>query len=283
MEKRPIAHLENHHVFAKGVLKTWQRPANGHVAVLLTHVLLTDYDTDKKVLAPVLDHCWIWPHDTAWETMNDCHTTFKNQFTLLDEVHCVCRVEGYRRRNGTCDYGLRLINCFPVTLAQRKAVRKAHEKAAKYYKKGKSNAKNEPVTVEDLCFQHLALTTMDLRMEDWRCHAQNQRDAKSQIKQNIANLAGYLIPILGVETINAEVNRFMLEEAIPEIQFILKRCVNWQKIPSTSSSPAFAAGEAIKMKPQESTFLENLLTDRPCLSPDPTFLARVVKQPLVLK
>jgi hypothetical protein len=39
----------------------------GYVAVLLTNVSLTDYDTDKKVLAPALDPCWIWPHDAAWQ------------------------------------------------------------------------------------------------------------------------------------------------------------------------------------------------------------------------
>jgi len=91
MPKRPIAHLDNCHVVAKGIVETWRHEAED-VAILIKHVILTDYDTDRILLAPVLDHGWIWVQDVAWEVLYAEPVTCKDHFSRRGEIHCICRV-----------------------------------------------------------------------------------------------------------------------------------------------------------------------------------------------
>jgi hypothetical protein len=274
MPKRPIAHLENQHVFAKGIVDTWRHEVED-VAILIKHITLTDYDTDKIVLAPILDHCWIWAQDIAWEVQYDEHLTYKDHFTRLDEIHWVCRVEGYTRANGTRDYGLRLVSWFPVSTAQRAELRRNNARQAREYKRGKLNPRGKFANIENLCCQVFSLTLLDLKMEDWRCYSNSLRNARSQIKQNIAHIKAYLNPIYGKASVQAEIDSYMHKRAVQDIETLLKRPVEWDAAPS----PPVTAEALLQLKPKGLKLPEDMPTDERQMGPAATFWMRVLKDP----
>lgn len=214
---RPLQHLEGQHVLVSSLLETWQHTPEGDTAILLKNVTLTDYETGKQSLAPCLDHCWIWVRPSCWQYLQSMNVVLENRFTLLDEVLLAGVVRRYTRTDGTQDYGLRILNWFPITKEQCRELRKKNQSLTRKYEKG------HHIDIKALGAEAMIATGFHLQIEDWRERGYSLKAAKVQNNRRIAALERYLIPQYGADQLAALVDQFMESHGMPN----LKRCLDF--------------------------------------------------------
>lgn len=211
-EQQSLQHLEGESVLATAVLESWKLEADQYV-ILVKSVDILDYATAKPI-APQLDHAWISLKADYWKNLEGLNWTTQGRFIRHEPVNFVARVRRDTRSDGTGDYGLRLINHYPVTLAQQADMRKANQKHAKLFYRLPGR-----VLIPSLAAIRLALRRMELRIEDWRDYSDRSfKDARSTALNRISKLEGILRPLMSAETLEkaVELELRRTEEQIQE-------------------------------------------------------------------
>jgi len=180
--KRPIEHLLGEPVLVEAYLENWQPdPEWNDVALLLTAVKLTDYETGKTALSQTLDHCWLWIPENLWKTRYKSAIATDAQMLLNDRVLLCCTVSRYMRSNGTVDYGLKPRNEFPVSVDQSHVLRKANQSLWRHAKK--LRGKDLAVKFTSQC---MLSTQLNMKAADWREIGYSWKDAKANVGRNIS-------------------------------------------------------------------------------------------------
>jgi len=106
---RPIKHLLGQPLLVDGILQRYSEKTGYNARTYcLTDVRLTDYPTGKKLLAPILQHCWIWADSDDIEYIEILESMLGTGLDIGDKVLFAGYPSEYTRADGSIDYNLNL-------------------------------------------------------------------------------------------------------------------------------------------------------------------------------
>ena len=106
---RPIEHLLGQPLLADGILQRYSDKTEHNArAYCITKVRLTDYPTGKILLAPVLQHCWVWAKEEDIGYIETLESMLGCGLNIGDKVLFAGYPSEYTRADGSLDFRLNL-------------------------------------------------------------------------------------------------------------------------------------------------------------------------------
>lgn len=184
MTRSSITHLDLDAVLVNAWLYNWEVQPNGDVVVLLKSVNLFDYETGKKLLAPTLDHCWLWIAENHWwQHLWEVAATTGEKLVVHDKVWLCCTFGHYRRSDGSSGWRIRPRNQCILSPPQARKLQKANTDL--YRKAPRLKGRD---LMNHFTRQCIYLTELGHMATDWRKLGRSYKNAYMNVKRNLKAL-----------------------------------------------------------------------------------------------